>query len=188
MVESMWKDFECTFGILKGWFHILKTGIRLHSLKAADQIWKTCCALHNWLLETDGLDKFFDQDGTESEWEGPLGQHDVVKFQQFAPGYRLDQLDNMIQDMQNYNASRFGCLLPEDMAPVDEVVDDDSSEFEDSEFIDSMDSSSNSIINDNVHVIWDQDFDFFHSKLVEHFDILYQECRIIWPKHKNANL
>jgi len=101
----------------------------------------------------DGLDKNFDQDGTESEWEGPLGQYNVVNFQQFAPGYQLDQLGNVIQDMENYNASGFGCFLPEDMTPVDEVFENDSSEFEDDEFINSMDSSSNSIMDDNVQVI-----------------------------------
>ena len=54
--ESMQKDVECTFGILKGRWRILKTGIRLHGLKEADTVWKTCCSLHNWLLEVDGLD------------------------------------------------------------------------------------------------------------------------------------
>jgi hypothetical protein len=38
-LESMRKDVECTFGILKGRWRILKTGIRL---------------TYNWLLETDG--------------------------------------------------------------------------------------------------------------------------------------
>ena len=48
-LESMRKDVECTFGILKGRWRILKTGIRLHGIEAADKIWLTCCALHNWL-------------------------------------------------------------------------------------------------------------------------------------------
>jgi hypothetical protein len=34
-----------------------------HSVMAitTDMIWKTCCALHNWLLEVDGLDEQWDQ-------------------------------------------------------------------------------------------------------------------------------
>ena len=51
-LESMRKDVECTFGILKGRFRILKTGIRLHKIEAVDKILLTCCALHNLLLET----------------------------------------------------------------------------------------------------------------------------------------
>ena len=54
-LESMRKDVECVFGILKGRFRVLKTGIRLHGAEAADNIWCTCCALHNMLLEIDGL-------------------------------------------------------------------------------------------------------------------------------------
>jgi hypothetical protein len=75
-IESMRKDVECTFGILKGRWRILKTGIRLHGTKPANHIFKTCCALHNWLLEIDGLDNEWDR-GVPSEWEGSLGQHHV---------------------------------------------------------------------------------------------------------------
>lgn len=56
-LESMRKDVECTFGILKGCWRILKTGIWLHGLNEADMVWKPCCSLHNWLLEVDGLDE-----------------------------------------------------------------------------------------------------------------------------------
>merc|ERR1712197_335341 len=42
-LESMRKDVECTFGILKGRFSILKTGIKLHGFELTDQIWLTCC-------------------------------------------------------------------------------------------------------------------------------------------------
>ena len=38
-LESMRKDVECTFGIMKGRFRILKVGIRLHSVKAENNIW-----------------------------------------------------------------------------------------------------------------------------------------------------
>jgi len=41
-LESMRKDVECTFGILKGRWRILKAGIRLFRLRDADRIWKTC--------------------------------------------------------------------------------------------------------------------------------------------------
>jgi hypothetical protein len=54
-LESMRKDVECTFGILKGRWCILKSGICLQGVDAVDKIWLTCCALHNWLLEIDGL-------------------------------------------------------------------------------------------------------------------------------------
>ena len=37
-LESMRKDVECTFGILKGRWRILKTGIRLNGVECADKI------------------------------------------------------------------------------------------------------------------------------------------------------
>jgi hypothetical protein len=70
----MRKDVECTFGILKGRFRILKTGIRLQKIEAVDKIWLTCCALHNLLLESDGLDENWES-GVPSDWAGELGEH-----------------------------------------------------------------------------------------------------------------
>jgi DDE superfamily endonuclease len=67
-LESMRKDVECTFGILKGRFRILKTGIQIHGIEATDKIWLTCCALHNMLLDIDGLDCQWDN-GIPTDWE-----------------------------------------------------------------------------------------------------------------------
>jgi hypothetical protein len=63
----MRKDVECTFGILKGHFHVLKTGIHLHGTVNAEKIWCPCCALHNWLLEVDGLDAKWGESGNYDE-------------------------------------------------------------------------------------------------------------------------
>lgn len=75
-LESMRKDVECTFGIMKGRFRILKCGIRLHGVEAVDDLWATCCALHNMLLEVDGLSDEWEK-GVPSDWEGALGNHEA---------------------------------------------------------------------------------------------------------------
>jgi hypothetical protein len=54
-LESKCKDVECMFGILKGRWRILKSGVRISGVDSVDYIWFTCCALHNWLLDIDGL-------------------------------------------------------------------------------------------------------------------------------------
>ena len=54
-LESIRKDVECAFGILKGRWRVLKYGIKLHGIGNCDKIWLTCCAMHNMLLEVDGL-------------------------------------------------------------------------------------------------------------------------------------
>jgi hypothetical protein len=83
-LESIRKDVECTFGILNGRFQILKTGFRLLGQRSADYILLTCCALHNWLLNEDGLSAGWEE-GTPSIWERSLGFHDVCNAQEHLP-------------------------------------------------------------------------------------------------------
>ena len=54
-LELMRKYVDYTFGILKGRWRILKSVIRLHGEDVVDEIWMTCCAIHNMLLDYDGL-------------------------------------------------------------------------------------------------------------------------------------
>ena len=65
------------FGIMKGRWRILKTGIRLEGVDSVDNIWLTYCALHNWLLEIDVLDDNWNGEGIlTSDWEVEMGDHD----------------------------------------------------------------------------------------------------------------
>jgi hypothetical protein len=66
-LESMRKDVECTFGIMKRRFRILTFGVRVQGLEYLDDVWYTCCALHNWLLREDGLDQGWEETWTSSE-------------------------------------------------------------------------------------------------------------------------
>ena len=75
----MRKDVECTFGILKGRWKCLKYGIRMHGVECCDKIWLTCCALHNMLLEVDGLAERWDQ-GAKSYWETELDTAETLPF------------------------------------------------------------------------------------------------------------
>ena len=67
-LESMRKDVKCTFGILKGCFCLLRYGLHFQPIENCDQLWITCCTLHNMLLFKDGLDKNWDK-GVKSSWE-----------------------------------------------------------------------------------------------------------------------
>ena len=49
------KNTEGTFGILKKRFNILKVGTRGFKVELCDNIFLTCCVLHNMLLFEDGL-------------------------------------------------------------------------------------------------------------------------------------
>jgi hypothetical protein len=102
-VESMRKNVECTFGILKGRFWILKTGIRLLGVMKVDDVWKTCCALHNWLLDIDDISAVW-ENGVRawgSDWTGPLGDLDFEGVREEVP-HAIARLSTNL-DPRNYD-------------------------------------------------------------------------------------
>jgi hypothetical protein len=105
-VESMRKDVECTFGILKGRWHVPKAGVRLHGVEKVDQVWLTCCALHNWLLHIDGLSKEWDGGVPVSDWDGELGELEFEGVNKDIPN-AIARL-SMKLDPWNYDSSGIG--------------------------------------------------------------------------------
>lgn len=53
-LESVRKDTECTFGSMKKRFTILKTHLRYWTSDKIDNVFWTCCIIHNMLLKFDG--------------------------------------------------------------------------------------------------------------------------------------
>ena len=84
-VESMRKDVECTFGILKGRWRILKTGVHVYGVDKVDEIWLTCCALHNWLLDIDRISGQWNDGVLVSDWDGELGRMDFNGLHESIP-------------------------------------------------------------------------------------------------------
>ncbi|CAB9517844.1 Plant transposon protein [Seminavis robusta] len=173
-IESFRKDVECTFGILKGRFRILKTGIRLEGTQSADNTWLTCCALHNWLLDIDGLSSEW-QKGIRSDWEGELGDNEADGFAEYAPF--------AVQRLQQPEIAQFGSrehersvarprlLVPEvSMEDNDAGAEDDTSE-----------GCGDSVNEDGAIYINSLSYREFRNLLVEHFDILWRRRAIVWP-------
>ncbi len=52
-LKSIRKDIECFFSILKGRFRYLQNHVNNHSFQVIDAALKTCCILHNIILEYD---------------------------------------------------------------------------------------------------------------------------------------
>lgn len=50
-LESVRKDVECVFGILKKRWRILDYGLRFRSMLTCEKIFVTCCILHNMMLD-----------------------------------------------------------------------------------------------------------------------------------------
>ena len=60
-LESVRKDVECTFGVLKQRFRFLRNACRYHLADTIENAMKTACMLHNLLLQHDGY--------TDFDWE-----------------------------------------------------------------------------------------------------------------------
>jgi hypothetical protein len=56
-VESVRKDVECVFGILKKRFLLLKHPIRHHDPEQIQRAFLTCCVIHNILLDYNLYDE-----------------------------------------------------------------------------------------------------------------------------------
>ena len=185
--ESMRKDVECTFGIMKGKIHIrcytlttlyiyncylyitgrwriLKTGVRLHGLQIVDDIWFTCCAFHNMLLNCDGLDRKWNK-GVNSPFEGELGWHapgdteaycDPIIFQRFRSGRQGN-------NPRLFDSSVLGSTEPNRINQHDE---------DDNENDDGVQEAKSLSTLSNLK---------FRNILVTHFNKLWELGKLIWP-------
>lgn len=177
-VESMRKDVECLFGILKGRWRILKTGVRLHGADATDKVWLTCCAFHNWLLEVDGLDKTW-QHGARSDWQGGMGKNDVYTMRLHGPSTFNRMSDNQLQEFgeTNLGVLNFASYLGRRKGVVIDLEGD--------EFYDEASGDEASVMDDAIHVNSLSYYEF-RNKLFENFDIRHLKGDVAWPT-RNTN-
>jgi hypothetical protein len=163
-LESMRKDVECTFGILKGRWRILKVGIRSSNLVHVDNIWRTCCALHNWLLEVDGLSVGWNK-GVKTTYEGVDGCHENEDIHRTVPVIfrRINTVDRtrLVAPDNAYDCSGMGA------GPKD---------------IEWRIGSRNALTVDQypnqIHYLR---YEYFRDCLVDHFDYMYKNNKVVWP-------
>ena len=166
-IESMRKDVECAFGILKGRWRILRYGIRLWGIKSTDKVWMTCCALHNWLLEVDGLADGW-ANGVKSYWETAPDQPCDVPFaikRLRKPG-KNRSVEIPIKDLSGFGKGN-------DVQSVT-LSDDDDSVIGESEHI-------NSIKENGAIPLRKLSRDYFRAKLIRHFNIAFNKHEVQWP-------
>jgi hypothetical protein len=173
-VESMRKDVECTFGILKGGWRILKAGVRIHGVNSVDYIWLTCCALHNWLLDIDGMNEIR-VGGVRtvvSDWEGKLACFNWEGVRADIP-IALACL-SVNQNACNYDSSG--------VDPGDVIIGESRSlltrELEDGVIC----TNKISLGEDRVRSVQNLSLAIFQQLLVNHFAILFSQNKIVWPK------
>jgi hypothetical protein len=172
-LESMRKDVECTLGILKGRWRILKAGVRIHGVDGVDDVWLTCCALHNWLLDIDGLSGEWKNGVPVSDWEGPMGDTDVEGLDN-GVAHTIARLSKNLNP-RIYDSSGMG--------PGNDLVGEVYG-FCDSDFEEGSDEGEDITMTLTTLKISILSLPFFHSKLVTHFSILFERNQIVWPKSK----
>ena len=166
-LESLRKDVECAFGILKKRWQILKTGIRFHGILNCDMVWLTCCALHNYLLDVDGLSEVWNS-GIDCDYDTDDGSETVP----FAIRKLIDP----------------NCVRTGDYSGVgrgsDCVSDSDSASDHD----DGDDLITDAIPNtDGSLNVTDLSLSYFRNKLITHFNISFSENKVRWPTRNRCN-
>jgi DDE superfamily endonuclease len=167
-IESFRKDVECCFGILKGRWRVLKTGIRVEGARAADRIWLTCCALHNLLLESDGLNQ---------EWEGELGNNDPQEIRQ------LPAAPLAISRLNDNRLRSFGSHQHMEESVREETVRRRLAGLADEQIL-SDDEEETEIEQDEDGCIFVRTlpYDEFRNRLIDHFTILFNRNKVKWPR------
>ena len=88
--ETVRKDVECVFGVLKGRFRCLKLPIYYHDKVTIDNMFYCCCILHNILLHFDGLDVRWEENVNYIGLDGDHAHEDMIIFRQ-----RLSRVRNL---------------------------------------------------------------------------------------------
>jgi hypothetical protein len=159
-IELMRKDVECTFRILKGRWRILKSGVSVSGVESIDKVWFTCCALHNWLLEIDGLNGQWRGGVPLSNWEGDMCGLDFDGLLSSIPNAVAKLSTNL--DPHNYDQSGMG--------PGEDVV---------VECNDNDRGLDDGIVGFKT-TVKDLSLPFFRHQLVGHFTIMFQLNKIKW--------
>lgn len=160
-----------TLGLVHRW-RILKTGILLNGVPVVNKIWKTCCALHNWLLEVDGLHHRWEE-GVQSDWEGNLGLHSEKDADKYVPAI-MRRMSNKECSINRSEAMRFD-LSRQGPDPAQAAAYEEPAA-----------SSANYGCDDvpcagGVRRVRDMTMRLFRNKLIEHFDILWKKKEVEWP-------
>ena len=133
----------------------------------------TCCALHNWLLEVDGLADGW-ENGVKSYWESEPDHPCDVPF----AIKRLRQPDkNRSVEISIRDLSGLG---KGNNAQSVSLLDDKESVIEESEQI-------NSIKENGAIPLRILSHDYFRDKLIRHFNIAFKKHEVEWTTRLKGN-
>ena len=172
-VEGIRKDVECTFGILKGRFRVLKNGIRVSGPGNTDRIWMTCCALHNFLLEEDNL---------HSPWEHAVGPEIWLD-----PNFSNHSDEDLRRRFHMARVTDAHRSLDTTSVGRNVMQGGRSDQLVDEEVANGTCAGGNNGGTGSVPgctAVNSITLDQFRSKLIQHFDILFNQNKVKWPSRR----
>ena len=129
----------------------------MHGIEQADNIWFTCCALNNMLLNIDGLDKRWKK-GVKSPFEGELGWHASNDVERYAP-LTFRRVLNNLSNVRTLDSSMMSCR---DVTYADVV-------------------ERETVVDKTKFIILKMTNKTFRDKLVIHFHKRWELKDIVWP-------
>ena len=163
---------------------------------AADSIFMTCCALHNWLLFVDGLDDCW-EDGIASDWEGELGEVRQDDLRSYDEDEESDVED---ETLQQQHFVQLPAELPDALYRLNNPVPrrdyaggncDDAGVVPTAPMVAGV-PIQNENNNDAPRIrigtaerpqkVRELTLAVFRAKLITHFDIAYKRNEIVWPR------
>ena len=105
-LESIRKDVECFFGILKSRFRMLKNAIQMHSFKDIECAWYCAIILHNMLIQYDGKD--MDSWEKTLDWDNIDPDYDDVEFDDDE---LMDNFEEVLENLDLSNEPKHTHLL-----------------------------------------------------------------------------
>jgi hypothetical protein len=181
-LESVRKDVECCFGILKMRFQILANPIQYHDKnlkkyisKINNTVW-TCVILHNLLLAYDGLDKLWTEDDYLSTW---YSDPDAEKHRWDNEAAAHDNLLLQRVPKRMFNSRTLGARRPSSCPATTHVVPNGRSTTNRPgiAYIDNADDDP---------LEWHQGFFEKRKELVDHFHKEWNANKVKWLPFPNV--
>jgi len=154
---------------MKGRFRLLRYGVRLYGIEKTDQVWMTCCALHNMLLQFDGLVKGW-ENGVKSVWEEEVDQKADLPF----------ALQRLMKPGTSRNYDLSGTGFGDDYRTCrlhvhrDTLISDNATPVT-NEMLDNITMKS----------VRQMSLQKFRDKLTTHFNIAFEKKEIEWPRRSS---
>jgi hypothetical protein len=176
-IESVRKDVECTFGLLKTRFRIIWNGILYHDKVIIEQIFLCCCMLHNIILGYDC--------NSTSDWEHDVDWEKLHPEEYLPEDCILDTIEELIIPEQCLNNNHQIEGGHEEIDNYNESVDNNV--FYTTNIDDRFPKDLLIMDGAGVKLLWDN-LEWKKYILINHFAVMYRKRAITWPRAFEARL